>query len=93
MAKECNSTTCTKEDCAGCSHSQKNPQNHRGRGELRHNLVRGDEGFEMVGGLIHKYSGIPHVWHLREFGDLDFNMHPLMPKKKCGKFMASLNRK
>ncbi|HIX58740.1 MAG TPA: Mrp/NBP35 family ATP-binding protein [Candidatus Blautia gallistercoris] len=26
MAKECNSTTCTKEDCAGCSHSKNNPQ-------------------------------------------------------------------
>lgn len=26
MAKECNSTTCTKEDCAGCAHSKNNPQ-------------------------------------------------------------------
>ena len=32
-----------------------------------------------VGALISKYSEIPHVWHIREFGDLDFNMYPLIP--------------
>lgn len=50
-------------------------------------IIHSNTGVINIGGLIHKYSGIPHVWHLREFGDLDFNMHPLMPKKKCGKFM------
>ena len=29
-----------------------------------------------IGGLISQYSGVPHIWHLREFGDLDFSMYP-----------------
>lgn len=33
-----------------------------------------------IGALIKKYSGVKHVWHIREFGDLDFNMYPLLPK-------------
>jgi glycosyltransferase involved in cell wall biosynthesis len=40
-----------------------------------------------IGGLISKYSGIKHVWHIREFADLDFNIYPLIPRKKCYKFM------
>lgn len=35
-----------------------------------------------IGMLISKYSGVKHVWHIREFGDLDFNMYPLMSKRK-----------
>lgn len=33
-----------------------------------------------IGGLISKYSGVPHVWHIREFGDIDFDMYPLIPR-------------
>jgi len=40
-----------------------------------------------IGALISKYSGIPHVWHLREFGDLDFNMHFYEPLWYVSKFM------
>lgn len=29
-----------------------------------------------IGGLISRYAGVPHIWHLREFGDLDFSMYP-----------------
>lgn len=34
-----------------------------------------------IGALIKKYSDAKHVWHIREFADLDFNMYPLVPKK------------
>lgn len=30
-----------------------------------------------IGGLISNLSGIPHIWHLRELGDLDFNLSPI----------------
>lgn len=30
-----------------------------------------------IGGYISSYRKVPHVWHLREFGDLDFNMHSI----------------
>ena len=40
-----------------------------------------------IGALISKYSGIKHVWHLREFADLDFNMYPIISKKRYYRFM------
>ena len=50
-------------------------------------IIHSNTGVINIGGLIHKYSGIPHVWHIREFGDLDFNLFPLMSQKKYVKFM------
>lgn len=46
-----------------------------------------------IGALISKYSGVPHIWHLREFGDLDFNMHFLEPKSRVYKFMNMYTEK
>ncbi len=40
-----------------------------------------------IGALISKYSGIPHVWHIREFGNLDFNMHFYEPMWYVSRFM------
>ena len=34
-----------------------------------------------VGHYASKKYGIPHVWHIREYGDLDFNLH-LFPSKR-----------
>ena len=34
-----------------------------------------------VGHYASKKCGIPHVWHIREYGDLDFNLH-LFPSKR-----------
>lgn len=40
-----------------------------------------------IGGLISKYTGKKHIWHIREFADLDFNMYPLMNSSRYYKFM------
>lgn len=40
-----------------------------------------------IGGLIHQYAKIPHVWHVREFGEEDFDMYPLNSEKNFYKFM------
>lgn len=40
-----------------------------------------------IGALISKYSGIPHVLHIREFGVEDFNMHLIFNEKKSMKFL------
>jgi L-malate glycosyltransferase len=40
-----------------------------------------------IGALINKYSGIRHVWHIREFADLDFQMYPLISKQRYFKIM------
>ncbi|WHY66793.1 glycosyltransferase family 4 protein [Neobacillus sp. SuZ13] len=40
-----------------------------------------------IGALIKKYSGIKHVWHIREFADLDFQMYPIISKKRYFRIM------
>ena len=42
-----------------------------------------------IGALISRKSGVPHVWHIREFGDLDFHMYPLMNAKT---YYAEMNK-
>ena len=34
-----------------------------------------------TGHFVAKKRGIPHIWHIREYGDLDFNLH-FFPSKK-----------
>ena len=40
-----------------------------------------------IGMLISRRTKAKHVWHLREFGDLDFNMYPLISARKMWKQM------
>ena len=40
-----------------------------------------------MGGLIHAETGIPHVWHVREFGEEDFDMYPLDSEKYFYEFL------
>lgn len=40
-----------------------------------------------LGGLISKYTGKKHIWHIREFADADFNMYPLCNNRNYYKFM------
>ena len=39
-----------------------------------------------IGALIRKDINVPHIWHLREFGDLDFDMHFYEDKNKIFNF-------
>lgn len=39
------------------------------------------------GGYLSKYSGVPHVWHVREFGKEDFGFMPVFSDKFTYKFM------
>lgn len=34
-----------------------------------------------IGAYLHLLLGIPHVWHLREFGETDYNLKYVYPKK------------
>ncbi|WP_302579573.1 glycosyltransferase family 4 protein [Clostridium saudiense] len=40
-----------------------------------------------LGGLLSKVTGIPHVWYIREFGQEDFDMYPLLNYDKFYKTM------
>lgn len=50
-------------------------------------IIHSNTGVVNVGALISKFSKIKHVWHIREFGDMDFNMYPLVNKNKYYKEM------
>ncbi len=55
--------------------------------EQRIDVIHSNTSVINIGALISKYSGIPHIWHIREFGNLDFNMHFLEPKWYVSKFL------
>ena len=40
-----------------------------------------------IGLLAAKRSGLPHIWHIREFGDLDFGLRFIFPKLLSKAFM------
>ena len=42
-----------------------------------------------IGRLAARRASIPHFWHIREFGDLDFSLHYLYPELICRKFIKS----
>ncbi len=60
------------------------------------------QGFDVVhsnssvinfGGLLSKYMKIPHVWHIREYGQEDFGLYPVLPLKKMNEFMDQYSDK
>lgn len=40
-----------------------------------------------IGALIKKKTNVNHVWHIREFGDLDFELYPVFSRKKYWNIM------
>lgn len=57
--------------------------------ENKIDLIHTNTGVIDLGARIRKLSGLPHVWHLREFADLDFHMFPLVSRKRYEKQMAA----
>jgi hypothetical protein len=43
------------------------------------NLVYTNSSVTPVGRLAAKRAGLPHIWHIREYGDLDFNLRFIFP--------------
>lgn len=42
-----------------------------------------------TGGILAKITGLPHVWHVREFGQEDFGFFPIGSYKKIYAFISS----
>ena len=55
--------------------------------EKKIDIIHTNTSVENIGALISSYTGIPHIWHIREFGDLDFNMHFYEPIGWVARFM------
>ena len=54
--------------------------------EIKPDIIHTNVGPISVGHFVAKKNKLPHVWHIREYGDLDFNMHAFPSKKffhKC----------
>ena len=50
--------------------------------EIRPNLIHTNVGPIHTGYKVALKIGIPHVWHIREYQDLDFNMKPLFSMRE-----------
>lgn len=49
--------------------------------ENRIDVIHSNSSVLAVGVLVSRMTGIPHVMHIREFRDLDFNLCPVVPEK------------
>jgi len=52
-------------------------------------LIHTNTSITNLGGYLSKVLNIPHIWHIREFGALDFNTKYLNGIKKAGKYYES----
>ena len=53
------------------------------------NLVYSNSSVFPVGRLVARRMGIPHIWHIREFGDLDFSLNYIFPRWLCRRFIRA----
>lgn len=55
--------------------------------KLNIDIIHTNSSVVNIGGLINKYTSIPHVWHIREFGEEDYNLYYYYGKKYSINFM------
>jgi glycosyltransferase involved in cell wall biosynthesis len=48
--------------------------------EIKPDIIHTNIGPDHIGFYVAKKMKVPHVWHIREYQDLDFNMHTLFSK-------------
>lgn len=46
-----------------------------------------------TGAILSKITGVPHVWHIREFGEEDFNFFSVVPRNKINRYIDSYSNK
>jgi glycosyltransferase involved in cell wall biosynthesis len=64
------------------------PQLYKIMGQFKPNVIYTNTSTVSAGYIIARHLHIPHVWHVREFGDLDFNLN-YYPNRE--KIRASIN--
>ena len=57
--------------------------------EKRIDIIHSNSSVINFGALISKNTGIPHVWHLREYGEEDFGLKRVVNKNRFRKEMTS----
>jgi len=51
--------------------------------EWKIDLIYSNSSVFPIGRMLGMINKTPHVWHIREFGDLDFSLHYIFPKWFC----------
>lgn len=59
----------------------------------RIDIIHSNSSVINIGAIISKFSQIPHVFHIREFGEEDFNMHSIYNKRRHLRFINKNTRK
>lgn len=79
--KQCNSTTKNRFYYVGCLYEIRKivPKLK----SIHFDLVHSNSSVIDFGGYLSKMLGVRHVWHLRDFGDLDYNLHSIWGKFYC----------
>jgi len=57
------------------------------------NIIHTNSSVTNIGGLINKITGIPHVWHIREFGEEDYGLKFLYGPRLSQNFMHKYSTK
>ena len=53
-------------------------------------IIHTNSGVIDIGGHIAEKANIPHLWHIREFADLDFDMYSYISKERYHKRMSQM---
>lgn len=62
--------------------------NHLAR-QSQFDVIYSNSSVVPVGNLVAKRNHLPHIWHIREFGNLDFSLRFIFPEWLCRKFILS----
>ena len=57
--------------------------------EKQIDIIHSNSSVINFGALLSKNTGIPHVWHLREYGEADFDLYRVVSEKRYQKEMNS----
>lgn len=57
--------------------------------EWKIDLIYSNSSVFPIGRMLAKNNKIPHVWHIREFGDLDFSLNYIFPKLLCQRYIRT----
>lgn len=57
------------------------------------NIIHSNLRLSVVGGILSKELNVPHIWHIREFGEEDFNIYPIISEQFACNYMNNYGDK
>ncbi len=57
--------------------------------EWKIDLIYSNSSVFPIGNMLAKQNKILHIWHIREFGDLDFSLNYIFPKWLCRRYIRT----